>query len=1030
MRNLTERGCSAFRSRWFASLLGPALATGVACGSDPSPGGVQPIEDGGPGTGTDGEVTPDGSTPLPGDSGADGPRTGPLPLITEFLASSLGGLADEDGTVSDWIEIHNRDTAPYDLGGHHLTDSKAVATRWTFPAGTVLPAGGYLVVFASAKNRAVAGKPLHTNFSLSSGDACTRKGEYLALTDKAGGVMPPVFSPYPAQTPDVSYGLKSPASLNSTAFFTVPTPGKANDVASVPTERVAFTPSSGTFASGTTESVTLKVPSPTATIRYTTNRSRPIAVAGRAGNFTADATTDEGTLTGHGFVDKDLVRVSGPAPLVNSVDYFVKVLGPDTFKLAIEPGGPAIDLTGGGSFEIRRDAATGTAATNDFFSTPTPHGFFGGDPVQVATTGTLPGGITAGTTYYVVPASPTTFRLSASPALAPVLDITSTGAGTHTVARQPSPLYTTPIPITLSTQIRAQAYEAGHPDGPIVSEMYFAIDAAAQARTSNLPLVVTHSWNTAMPNNNVPVFGQVMVFEPKAPDKVARLTNPPDLVSPCTLERRGSSTGGDPKFSMALEFQDEDGVDKNCGPLGMPANSDWVMHAPYQFDRSMMHNDLIYKLSNEVGRWAPRTRLFEHLHNEQSLPDTIEGAGGAADYFGVYTFMDKITRDRNRIDVENLTIHDNAPPEVQGGYMFKADRLDSGESGIRPLPGQSFGNAGTGGPGPNVLAWVNPREVSIDPFKKVTPAQSDWFRGHLGEAWANLSGPTYLDPVNGYAKYFDVGAMIDHDMLNTMTRNADAFRLSSYWYKPRFGKLTPGSIWDFDRAEGSTDGRDFDYATWAGGFFTYPWYNEMFRDPNFWQAWIDRLEDMRRGPFATAHVHKRIDEFAEQLNPGDGADTPAKRSSARWAASVPRGPGSNTPITNNLFDGTFTGEIAWLKYWWEQRLAFMDSGFTRPVAASVPPGKVASGTTVTLSSPSEARPGVKIYYTTDGKDPRGPTPGPNLTPSAIEYTGPITITAATNLFVRVFDPATPQQPGNGVPIGTGWSAPTILKYTL
>src|SRR4051812_3389250 len=77
-------------------------------------------------------------------------------LISEFMAANSGGISDENGDSSDWIEIHNDSTAQASLAGWHLTDSAANLTKWTFPA-TNLPAGGYLVVFASGKNRAVAG---------------------------------------------------------------------------------------------------------------------------------------------------------------------------------------------------------------------------------------------------------------------------------------------------------------------------------------------------------------------------------------------------------------------------------------------------------------------------------------------------------------------------------------------------------------------------------------------------------------------------------------------------------------------------------------------------------------------------------------------------------------------------------------------------------------------------------------------------------------------------------------------------------
>lgn len=969
-------------------------------------------------------------------AGGDPDLVGPQPLITEFLAKNQAGLADEDGQASDWIEIHNPHDVMLDISGYHLTDNKGNLKRWRFPDGTQLQPGAYMVVFASGKNRAAAGKPLHTNFSLSGGSvdgSCSGgAGEYLALASRGGQALSPVFEPFPGQAIDVSYGLVATTVDAKTAYFAKPTPGAINDVTSALAERVEFMPTSGTFLATASTSVTLSAGSPTATIRYTTNRARPIGVPGRLGMMSVDMNTDICTLAGHGFAQGDLVRASGPAPLDYRVNYFVKVIDADTFKLAMEPGGPTIDLRVGGNFEIRRDAVTASAATTGTLtSTTADHGFFSGDIVQVKSTGMLPGGLTADTPYYAVVTGTNTFTLSASPTLTPNVAITSTGSGTLTVYRMPSPVYSTPIAVTQTTLLRSRAFEPGRPDGPIRSEMYFAIDAAAQAATSNLPIVLTHTYNTAMPNNNTPVRGYLMIFEPKAPDMLSRMTNPPDLVSQVTLERHGSSTGGDPKFSMAVELQDEQAVDQDCKPFGMPESADWLMHAPYYFDRSMMHNDLIYRLSNQIGRYAPRTRLVEHYHNEQALPNTIEGAltGATADYFGVYSFMEKITRGKNRVDVENLTLTDNAVPNIQGGYMFKCDRLDAGEAGITPLAGQTFGNAGTGGPGNNVLAWVNPREVSLDPFKLVTTAQSTWFRGHLGEAYAALNGPMSTDPNNGYAKYYDVPATLDHHIMNTMTKNADAFRLSSYWYKPRFGKITAGPLWDFDRAQGSLDSRDVDWNNWLGGgtdFFTYPWYVEMFRDPNFWQQWIDRYEELRRGVFSTANIHAQIDDFAGQLNPGDAASTPAKRSAGRWANSVPRAAASNTTYTNNTFNGQYVGEVAWLKYWWQSRLNFFDNEFTRPAVASVPSGTVQAGSTVTLSSPSQVTAGVQIFYTLDGTDPRQSNGMPAA--NAVVYSGPIAINGPVSLFVRVRHPNAAVAPGAGKPVGSRWSGPTLYSY--
>src|SRR6266542_2963183 len=85
--------------------------------------------------------------------------------INEFLAVNAGGWADADGDFPDWIELHNPDSNSVSLLHWSLTDDPARLRQWLFP-DVVLPANGYLVVFASGKNRAVAGAELHTNFKL------------------------------------------------------------------------------------------------------------------------------------------------------------------------------------------------------------------------------------------------------------------------------------------------------------------------------------------------------------------------------------------------------------------------------------------------------------------------------------------------------------------------------------------------------------------------------------------------------------------------------------------------------------------------------------------------------------------------------------------------------------------------------------------------------------------------------------------------------------------------------------------------
>ncbi len=142
-------------------------------------------------------------------------------LISEFLASNDSGLQDVYLAYSDWIELHNAGGTSVNLTGWSLTDDADELGKWVFPAVT-LPAHETMVVFASGRDRTDPAGELHTNFSLS------RNGEYLALV-RPGGLVEHAYAPeYPAQLPDISFGLMVIPDTQLTAFFTTPTPGELN----------------------------------------------------------------------------------------------------------------------------------------------------------------------------------------------------------------------------------------------------------------------------------------------------------------------------------------------------------------------------------------------------------------------------------------------------------------------------------------------------------------------------------------------------------------------------------------------------------------------------------------------------------------------------------------------------------------------------------------------------------------------------------------------------------------------------------
>ncbi len=196
------------------------------------------------------------------------------PIISEFMAVNTKGLADEDREFSDWIEIYNPANQAVRLDGWHLTDDADDPIKWTFPTGVQVPARGYLVVFASGKDRRIAGATLHTSFRLSG------SGEYLALVASSGTTVVHQYAPrFPQQVSDISYGLFPTSTTGAAAYFTQPTPGKAN-VAGVQgrVAEVEFSQGRGIYTDYV--EISLSTATAGAKIYYTMDGSQPSATNG------------------------------------------------------------------------------------------------------------------------------------------------------------------------------------------------------------------------------------------------------------------------------------------------------------------------------------------------------------------------------------------------------------------------------------------------------------------------------------------------------------------------------------------------------------------------------------------------------------------------------------------------------------------------------------------------------------------------------------------------------------------------------
>lgn len=228
---------------------------------------------------TDGQEIAAGTNPL---NAASYPPPPPADIhLNEFVSENLPrpndltAPVDMDGEYPDWLEIKNNESSPVNLTGWNLSDDPLNPGKWTF-AATTIPAGGYLVVYVSGRNRAITGVQPHTNFKLGSSGALL-----LSRPDGAGGhtIVSQIGTaavPYPAQKQTFSFGRPDNASSTAPQFISVPTPGAANSPANAVSGFVGdtnFDIKRGIYAAPFTVTITCSTPG--ATIAWTTNGSAP-----------------------------------------------------------------------------------------------------------------------------------------------------------------------------------------------------------------------------------------------------------------------------------------------------------------------------------------------------------------------------------------------------------------------------------------------------------------------------------------------------------------------------------------------------------------------------------------------------------------------------------------------------------------------------------------------------------------------------------------------------------------------------------
>ena len=393
--------------------------------------------------------------------------------------------------------------------------------------------------------------------------------------------------------------------------------------------------------------------------------------------------------------------------------------------------------------------------------------------------------------------------------------------------------------------------------------------------------------NVSLSESTLPVLsistkGKKIVDEPKIEAFLTVNDNNEEIKTNIKIEIRGKSSQDHDQLTLnySVDLYNNDWKKQDLSLLGLPAESDWVLYTP-SMDKSIIRNALVYTYSANSGHYAPRFKYCDLYINDQ--------------YVGIYLLIEKLNLASERINY----FPKSDKKEV---YFCKIDYPDSKYYGWK-LEESNGGYI--------YVNVINPKLSSIDSLK------ANSFKELMNEI-----NSAFKEDKPDYKKLdtlIDISTLIDYILLNELTKNPDAYRLSTYFTKAPGMKVKMGPFWDYDLAFGNFEMGIFAQTTGlcssdTNAFFLHMlnWSEKMFNDSLFKQILNERWQTFRKGFLNNDSVMVSINELINQFEP----------SIKNHYNTIPL---INEWVWPNLYvGGTYENEIFYLKNWILKRMYWMD----------------------------------------------------------------------------------------------------------
>lgn len=398
-----------------------------------------------------------------------------------------------------------------------------------------------------------------------------------------------------------------------------------------------------------------------------------------------------------------------------------------------------------------------------------------------------------------------------------------------------------------------------------------------QIDSSYLPIVVINT-NNQMIIDDPRVIGNMGIMNHEGINYIGDDFN--DYNGRISIELRGQSSMYFPKKSYSFETQDSLGKNANISLLGMPAENDWVLYGAY-LDRSFLRNALTYNLYSKMGYYSPRFRYCNLVIDNE--------------YMGVYLLVERIKRDRNRININELDPQEDDIQDISGGYVLQIDRASENQDKYW----ESHFNDSI------FFQYIYPR------WKNISASQKSYIKDFIYNFESTLINSDLTSLHSLYEDVINVESFIDYFIISELSKNIDAYRVSTYLYKDHDSidsRLHIGPVWDFNGTYGNSTYCQADVVSgWEEdtpcGIFNPFWYS-VFRSDSLFNTLLKcRWRNLRNDFLKEDVIYSFIDSV-----------------SLRHEYAINK----DMTIWGHIENTTHQDEIIFLKEWISQRIQWLD----------------------------------------------------------------------------------------------------------